>query len=279
MIKDLLLSLTGADGDDNALEAAVALAAGLDAHLCALVLLNLPVPLPGWGVIPDPATSRVHDDLREKARLHADRVRQRLARTGLSFEVRIAESLFHEPPRIAAMHARFSDLVVMALDGGNEVRLADIRRHFASLLMESGRPVLVVPPTCTVAVPIQHAMVAWRPTREASRALHDALPLLQLAGSVDIVEVTPSGGDSGDGELPGADIAAHLARHGLKVRVVVLPRQDETVAVVLLRHAEQSGAQLLVAGGYGHSRLRQWALGGVTRDLLPSASLPVLFSH
>lgn len=121
--------------------------------------------------------------------------------------------------------------------------------------------------------------MAWRPTREATRALHDAMPLLRVAESIDVLEVDPDVGKRGGGALPGADIATHLARHGLMVRVVLHTRSGESTAMAMIKHAERSGAELLVAGGYGHSRLREWALGGVTRELLQSTPVPVLFSH
>lgn len=281
MFKDLLLAITGTAGDANALAAATALVKELEARLCALVPVNLPVPMPGsWGMVPDTAMSPVYDDLRAKARGHAERITQQLAAAGISFEVRIAESLFSEPPHTAAVHARYADMTVMTLAGDeDDGSIETIGRYFSSLLMETGRPLLTVPVQGTSLAPIRHAVVAWRPSHEASRALHDAIPLLGRAETVDVVEVTHGAGDKGDGDLPGADIAAHLARHGLKVRVVVHPQRGESVAAALLRHADQSGAQLLVAGGYGHSRLREWALGGVTRELLRSARLPVLFSH
>lgn len=279
MLKDILLCVTGTRGDANALAAAIALAARMDAHLCALVMVNLPLSMPlAWGALPDAGMARVHDELRGKARAHAAEAEAQMARAGISFEVRIAESQFTEPPHAAAVHARYADLAVMTLADDEADSSPVIRRYFASLLMESGRPVLVVPPQCSAMLPIRHAVVAWRPTQDASRALHDAIPLLQLAETVDVVEVAAGAGEKGEGELPGADIAVHLARHGLNVQVVAQPRQEGTAAA-LLRHAEQSNAQLMVAGGYGHSRLRQWALGGVTRDLLMSAKLPVLFSH
>jgi nucleotide-binding universal stress UspA family protein len=154
-----------------------------------------------------------------------------------------------------------------------------IRDFFTSLLLESGRPVLLVPPGFAWR-PAKHVVVAWRPTRESTRALHDALPLLRMAESIDVLEVGDVSGEEGDGPQPGADIATHLARHGLKVRVVVHPHSGESVALSLIRHAQDTDAELLVAGGYGHSRFREWVLGGVTRELLDGTpSVPILFSH
>jgi nucleotide-binding universal stress UspA family protein len=99
------------------------------------------------------------------------------------------------------------------------------------------------------------------------------------AATVDVVSIEPRIGDFGHGDWPGADIGTHLARHGLAVNVLTLPRQDQPVATALLGHAAESGAQLLIAGGYGHSRLREWMLGGATSGLLDAAHLPILFSH
>ena len=107
----------------------------------------------------------------------------------------------------------------------------------------------------------------------------DALPLLLRARSVELVIVDPRVGEIRHGELPGADIAAHLARHGLRVEVASLPREGASAGEAILRRAREVGAQLLVAGGYGHSRAREQVFGGVTRRLFEHAEVPVLFSH
>lgn len=280
MIKDLVIPITNTAGDGNAVAAAMALAAREGAHLAVLEIVNLPVPAPSpWGLLPDLAMNEVYTTLRAKAERNAVAWRERLSRESLSCEVRVTESLFVEPPRTAALHARYSDLAVMtaATDAARDAPV--IHAFFTSLLLETGRPVLVVPPRFTAHAAARHVVVAWRPTRDAARALHDALPLLRAAQSVDVLQVDPLGGDGGDGAEPGADIATHLARHGLNVRVVVHARAGETVGSALADHARHSGAGLVVAGGYGHSRFREWVLGGVTRELLHSAEVPVLFSH
>lgn len=280
MIKDLLIPVTNTAGDGNAVAAAMALAARADAHLAVLEIVNLPVPAPSpWGLLPDLAMSDIYTTLRDRAQSNAAAWRERLAKEAISSEVRVTESLFVEPPRTAALHARYSDLTVMTGASGEPGAAPVIHAFFTALLLEAGRPVLVVPPSFTAHGVARHAVVAWRPTSDATRALHDALPLLRAAQTVDLLQVDPAAGEKGDGPQPGADIATHLARHGVEVRIVVHARAGETVAKALLRHAEHSGAELLVAGGYGHTRLREWLLGGVTRELLQSASMPVLFSH
>lgn len=280
MLKDLLVPLTNTAGDANAVAVAAALAARHDAHLAVLEIVNLPVPAPSpWGLLPDLAMNEVYNTLRAKAERDAAGWRERLAREAISSEVRVSESLFVEPPRTAALHGRYSDLTVMTASGDDARDAPVIHAFFTALLLETGRPLLVVPPRATARGPAGHVVVAWRPTRDATRALHDALPLLREARSVDVLEIDPPAGDKGDGAQPGADIATHLARHGLQVRVVVHALAGETVARALINHAQQSGAELMVAGGYGHSRFREWVLGGATRELLHLAPMPVLFSH
>lgn len=281
MFRDLVLPLTGTAGDANALAAGVQLASWLGAHLAVIEAVNLPLPSPSpWGLTPDPVLAQVHEELRAKGRASAEQLRLRLAHANVRHEVRVVEAWFAEPPHAVALHARHADLSLLtAAPWGAEDDAAVVRDFFSALLFESGRPVLVVPPQHPFEFPDRHAVVAWQPTREATRALHDALPLLQAARSVDLLVVDPVVTESGHGEQPGADIAGHLARHGLTVNVVQRQRQHETVATTLLRHAADSGAQLLVAGGYGHSRLREWMLGGTTRELLQALHLPILFSH
>lgn len=281
MIKDIVLPLTGTTGDANAVAAALDLAASEGTHLAMLELVNLPVPVPGpWGMVPDASMASLYDELRAQSEQRAAQWRAKLTASGAMGEVRVVESLFVEPPRTAAINARYADMsIITGATAGDADSAAAIHPFFSELLMESGGPVLVIPPSCGLTFTAGHAVVAWRPTPEAARALHDALPLLRRAATVDVVVVDPRSGESGDGEQPGADIATHLARHGLRVNVVALERGTRSIADVLLSHARETQASLLVAGGYGHSRFREWALGGATRELLESAHLPVLFSH
>lgn len=281
MISDLMLAITGTPGDENALLAATALAEHTGAHLSVVEALNLPMPSPPpWGIVPGPMLDDLHAELRAEAKARAATLRQRLERSSCPHDVRVLEAFDDAPLDVLARQARYSDLTLMTaarppFDPSHDA----IEAVFASLLFGSGRPVLVVPPNHPMELPIGHAVVAWQPTREATRALHDALPLLEQASSIDIVMVGAESGGVGSSHLPGSDIAAHLARRGLKANVVVQPPGRETVATVLLRHAADTNARLLVAGGYGHSRLREWFLGGTTRELLQAICLPILFSH
>lgn len=278
MIRDLMLPITDTAGDANATSAAIALAATYQAHLSVVQSANIPLAVAEpWGLTPDQMPDEMYAQLRAEAAARAETLRARLGKEGISWEVRTDETSLVEPRRTMARQARYTDLCIMTAPRREADDAAVARAFFSSMLFESGRPVLVVPTHHPIELPFRRVVVAWKPTRESTRALHDALTLLADATSIDVVTVDPVIGDAQHGEDPGVDVAMHLARHDLQVNVVNLPRSGQTVAAALLRHAAQIDAQLLVAGGYGHSRLREWVLGGATRELLQAMHL--LFSH
>jgi nucleotide-binding universal stress UspA family protein len=137
--------------------------------------------------------------------------------------------------------------------------------------------VIFVPYIFKGAAQLDRVMVCWDGSRAATRAVADSLPLLGKAKQVEIV-IVASGRPKSD-EVPGADLAQHLARHGLKVDVKRITSPDIDVPSTILSYAADSSADLIVMGGYGHSRLREFVLGGVTRSLLESMTVPVLMSH
>ena len=144
-------------------------------------------------------------------------------------------------------------------------------------LFESGRPVIVVPYIQTAPFNLDRIMICWDGRRAAVRAVADTMPLLALAGRTEVVIVADVA--EKDDELDGIDIVQHLARRGVDVKVNRIIREDMEVADVLLSYAADNGADLIVMGGYGHSRLREFILGGVTRSMLSSMTVPVLMSH
>jgi nucleotide-binding universal stress UspA family protein len=215
---------------------------------------------------------------RQSAAQLAARTRERLARSALSTEVRTTETMMLWSEESAAMQARHADLTVL---GGRDPEATGphFALNFKSLLLQSGRPLLMVPPGSRLNLPIRRAVLAWKPSREATRALHDALPLLATDSEIDVLMIDPQVGNGGHGQQPGADIAVHLARHGFKVRVMSQPNQGQSTGNAILTHVREAGADLLVMGGYGHARWREAVLGGCTRTVLDGAKLPVLFAH
>jgi nucleotide-binding universal stress UspA family protein len=175
------------------------------------------------------------------------------------------------------VHAYYADVVVVARPDhvGETAGLPNLAE---SLVMTSGRPIILFPPRGTVTR-LRRILVAWNPTREAIRAVADALPLLVRAEAVEVLVVDHQRHQGSHGQEPGADIAHHLARHGAQVEVRRLSSGGENVGHLLLSRAADFGADLLVMGAYGHSHLTEWMFGGVTRTVLHEAGLPVLMSR
>src|SRR6267142_1194958 len=175
------------------------------------------------------------------------------------------------------VHAYYADLVVIARpeSAGETAAPPGLAE---SLVLSSGRPIIVFPPRGTVSQ-VHRIVVAWNATRESIRAVADALPLLVKAEAVEVLVVDHRRHPAGHGQEPGADIARHLARHGAHVEVRRLSSGGKDVGRLLLSQADAFGADLLVMGAYGHSQLREWMFGGVTRTVLYEADLPVLMSR
>jgi hypothetical protein len=279
MIKDVMVPITNTAGDANALASAIALATHADARLNVLEFVNLPLPPPGpWGS-GDFQLGGIYTKCRIEAEADAVAWRHRLAKESILSEVRVIECVFTDSANQASRHAHCSDLIVMTMATGILGDTSIISDFFTSLLLETGRPVLLVPPNVAWR-PAKHVVLAWRPTREATRAVHDAMPLLRGAESIDVLEVDQEGDKECDGFAPGGCIAAHLGHHGLTAQVVPCQSGGKSIASSLIKHAQDTNADLLVAGGYGHSRFREWVLGGATRELLSgTSSVPILFSH
>jgi nucleotide-binding universal stress UspA family protein len=172
--------------------------------------------------------------------------------------------------------ARCFDLAVVGQTEPN--RPAPEELIIESALFESGRPVIVVPYIQKEGLKLDRVLACWDGSRTATRAIADSLPFLMRAEAIDVVMVA-SGRAAKSDELPGANIGQHLARHGLKIEVKRIVAADIDVPNAILSYAADSSADLLVMGGYGHSRLREFILGGATRGILTSMTVPVLMSH
>lgn len=148
------------------------------------------------------------------------------------------------------------------------------------LVMESGRPVLMLPYAGRPKTLGRNILVAWNGTREAARAIADALPLLKAAKQVKLLWINPSEGDGGRGTgTPGSEMAANLSRHGVKVEASHTVAKQIGVGDELLSRAADQGADLIVMGAYGHSRVREYVFGGATHHILRHMTVPVLMSH
>lgn len=175
-------------------------------------------------------------------------------------------------------HARTADLII-ASQADPEWEMSGMFDAPERLALESGRPVLVVPYAGVYGEIGKRIVIAWSGTREGARAAFDALPLLKGADAVRLLCVTGKGAEGEAGELPGTEIAATLARHGVKVTVHKSIADDIAVADDILSRSADFGADLLVMGAYGHSRLREMVFGGVTRHIIRHMTVPTLMSH
>lgn len=177
-----------------------------------------------------------------------------------------------------AVQARYADLVVVGQTNPDELSLAPVDLPEA-VALATGRPALVIPHIGAPASLGKTVMLCWNASRESARAASDALPLLRAADKVIVLVVDPRSSADGHGAEPGADVAGWLARHGVKVTVQRDVAADTDVGGVILSRAADHDVDLIVMGLYGHSRLREMVLGGVSRALLASMTVPVFIAH
>ena len=260
------------------LAAGVGLARTFDAHLIGLSVQPPVVVVPGIAggdvmVIED----HRHAYRQESARLKAA---FETATMGQSFaaEWREADAAYDTVAMHVVEHGRCADLIVASQkdpDWPSSEHLEAPDR----VVLESGRPVLLIPKSGEVIEPGKRILVAWNGRRELARAVFDALPLLKRAQAVSVVWVNPQDAGEMAGELPAVDICTALARHGVPCEATQNIQPVASVGAALLSAVKTHGADLLVMGSYGHSRMREFVFGGATRYVLENMTVPVLMSH
>ena len=276
MIKDLVVNLSVGRSRETAGPYAISIAEAFGTHVAGIAFSYDPVIPPTiLGSIPASLieAQRAENDSAAKSALA--RFDEAARRAGVSFESHApSASLGGAADRFGEITRRF-DLAVIGQPEPDKAAPEEL--IVEGVLFSSGRPVLVVPYIQTEGLRLDRVMVCWDASRSAARAIGDAMPLLSRAGAIDVVTVASERPKSD--ELPGADIGQHLARHGLKVDVKRIVATDTDVASTILSHAADSAADFIVMGAYGHSRLREFILGGVTRGILSSMTVPTLMSH
>ena len=275
MIKDLVVNLTQGERD-VAGPYAISIAEMFAAHAAAVAFNYDPIVPPTlMGGIPASFVEEQRADNEKAARDAVDKFEAAAKRAGISFDARtIGASLAGSADTFGAMARRF-DLSVIAQ--GEPEKFAPEEIIIEGALFGSGRPVIVVPYIQKSGMKLDRVVVAWDGSRNAARAIGDAMPLFRKAKAVEVVIVASERPKSD--EVAGADIGHHLARHGLKVEVKRIVATETDVADTLLSHVADTAADFMVMGGYGHSRLREFVLGGATRGILSSMTIPVLMSH
>ncbi len=277
--KNILVQVDSTQACAGRIDAAVALASRLEAHLTGLYLVPEFI---GAGFASGYLTAEVQSAIAREAAARAQTALaafdETATRAGVAHETRHELGYEGEFVDLLAIHARYADLLILGqVDPDDE---AFGGRHLSeSVILAAGRPAIVVP-YIGASRPIgERIAIAWDASREAARAVNDAMPLLIQAGSVSVVMVNPQPSLLGHGDEPGADIALHLARHGVKVEVKTIEAPELPPADALLSHVADASVDLLVLGLYGHSRLRETVLGGVSRSMLRSMTVPLLMAH
>ncbi len=281
-IKTILVNLNNESRVAELIAAAAAIARPAEAHVVGLFVMP-PLFVPSDVIMPMNADFyeeqvRDHQDQADRIKIIFDRL--------TSGEPYVAEWRVHGDARTAYAsiaegiieQSRTAELVIVsqAVDGKDPPTLTDIAERVA---LESGRPVLVIPSRWQAREYGLDVAVAWNDSRESTRATFDALPLLERARKIRLITVGESKDCNGSNVIPSAEVAATLARHGLNINVEVVPNTDRHYGDAILARVAADGSDLLVMGAYGHSRMREFILGGATREVLKHMTVPVLMSH
>ena len=272
-LTSLMVYVDAHEAANERIELAGALVDRFDAMLIGMSALALRPPVvvdgvPVYGVLMQAEIKNIKAKLAEQG----NRFRAIAAGGHRRLEWRDALDL---PTEALARECRGADIVVIAREAGR----GDVYSALdpAGAILKVGRPALVVPPKVK-SLSAEHVVVGWKDTREARRAVYDALPLLRKAARVLVVEIVEAS-EKGAAQDQVSDVVHYLVRHQVHADARVVPLEVGSGAKQLLRSAEDEGADLLVAGAYGHSRLGEWVFGGMTRELLATSPICCLLSH
>jgi len=276
MFKDIVVNLSVRKGSKAVGDYAVSVAETLEAHLTGVAVAFVPsIPGASLGYLPIETIEAQQRENEMAAEDAVDHFTAASAKAGVAAERRVLRTGF---PAAAEQFSRIARRFDLAIVGQLEPDVNSVEAAIAeSTLFDSGRPIVIVPYIQKAPLTLERVMVCWDGSRAAARAIADAMPLLERAGSVQVVIVTSERGKYD--QIEGADMGLHLARHGVKVEVTRIARGKIDVADALLSHAADCSADFMVMGGYGHSRLREFVLGGVGRSMLHSMVVPTLMSH
>jgi nucleotide-binding universal stress UspA family protein len=276
MIKDIVVNLTVGPTRDAVCDYAVSVASTFKAHLAGIAFAYEPM-LPAAFI--DGMDAGFIDMQRaesEKAAKAAIAKFQAAAKeSGILSGSRMIEASIGAAARQFAEIARRYDVSVVGQSDRSKGFAEDLL--IEATLFDSGRPIIVVPYIQKEPLKLERVLVCWDRSRNAARAIADAMPFLERAKGIDLLTVSSK--DPGRTEPPGAEIADHFARHRLKANFKHIVSDDAEIAATILSFAADSSSDFIVMGGYGHSRLREFVLGGATRGMLATMTVPTLMSH
>ncbi len=278
-----IIALHNVDDDNATIAEAVNLAAALDAHLSVVVIGLTPQPpmSSGYGAGAFEIWGAQFADMQQEISAKVDTmeawISSHLPAEPLTFDVSQEFSQSGIMARETSRRARFSDLCVFT--GTYDPDSYLMQQALRGALYDTGRPVLIMNGKPCPLNDLKRVMLAWDGGAQASIAIRHALELLGNADDVQIAMVDPTSATERYGDEPGADLAGYLARHDIPLSVTPLASEGRTVADTLIRHASDMDAELIVMGGYGHTRLQDWFLGSTTAKMLAGAKRPLLLAH
>ena len=277
MIKDIIVNLEHKIARDPARDFAITIAETFDAHVAGIAFAYAP-HFPGYVMleIPSDIVAQMIAESEKAALAAIERFDAAARRSLLSAEHRLFKSIGSLAPLILSTLARRFDLGVLMQSEPNGVDNDDM---IETSLFQSGRPIMVVPYIQKDGLKLDHVVCCWDGSRAAARAINDGLPLLVKATTVDLLIVLNEKTNTAPNIIRGAEMAKHLARHDVKVQIVTVAAADIDVSNAILSYVADVSGTLIVMGGYGHAKLREIILGGVTCDMLKSMTVPVFMSH
>jgi nucleotide-binding universal stress UspA family protein len=276
MIKDVMVRLEGTSADEPRLAAASSIAEMFDSYVTGLFLNVIPLVLPAEDIS---ASAALSAELIDMAHAAGDKTEaallQRLSRLNKPVTVRRFDVFSDTIGDIAAREARSADaFIAHMLKPNGRARESDV--VIESVLFDSGRHLFLVAGKKAVKTSFDHAVVAWNASRESTRALAEAMPYLHKTRAVTVVVVDERPRVE-DRTLLGTEAIEHLRHHGIEAELHHVSSQN--VPEALIKEARRREADLIVMGGYGHSRVREWLLGGATHELLRRAPVPLVIAH
>ena len=273
-ISDVVVHIDSSTASRPRLELALRMAREYSANLTGLyVIPTYDIPVYAEVSVGPEILEQGTQALREKARAVRSSLEDFIAKSGVAMQWHVVEG---DLVRTLVEHARVTDLTIVGQ--GHVEDDEDVSTGLADrVVLESGAPVLVVPHAGWGGSLAKRVLIAWNGGRESARAVRDAIPLIKDAESAEILSIRPKAESTS--ESPGAEIAAHLARHGIDADTYTTTGKDKDAGAVLLERVKDTDRDLVVMGGYGHSRFRETILGGATRKVLREAAIPVFMSH
>ena len=275
-IKDLHVHVDNDAICGKRLQAAVDLATRLNAHLTG-VYIRSAFPLPNYSTtLLNNDVLELYDNMQNESESKAHKLFTR--HVGVQDAATGWRALRGSVPGGLANEARYSDLLILGQPDPDDEQ--SLTRSLADqVIFTAGCPCLLIPYIGARAGFGHSPLIAWDGSREAARAIHDALPLLKLAGKATVLIAQPEKLEADLGDLPGAMISEHLARHDITVEVEVLRGGVQDTSEAILSYADAYDYDLIIMGAYGHSRWREIVLGGVTRQIMTDMRIPVFMSH